>query len=695
MFESLPEELLREVRKSLSTQDLKTLTLVSKSFHGIWAPRFWNTLYVDTASPTDRPSSVSISRIKQCTYTLQNASSCIQNVVDLVFRRDIRWKLWDYEKEEDWPNVACLHRQPPPEDYSMWMVLERAAPVAGWSGDTWSSRNRRCVEASIEGMGKQPDPDPMNSIALATQSIIERIPVGQLRSFTWDLAACTPQAVFDILFRTQPQLESISLTGDACCKAVGEDLRLPFTQLSRINLNSLPRSYLLPVRSLLETNRRQLRDLQIEDLADGCSLEELFYGKEGCQDATNEDPANESDEKSAANPAVLFPSLATLSLRGIVLTKRVDRAFNLSGLRALTLRHCSQSSGFLERAMTTKSSPQLKTFEFKSDHGSGDEDYDSDSDEKETNTVNDFLLSFEGLNNLFIGFARDLCGTEDSDYFHPLWSTVGHHGSTLKKLVIHQRGIWRGRSCSFGIERNIDHILDVNDNLGIPERIINKWMMDSSTNPLSALPKLECLGLPCAVSDWEEFDTRVVHTDTEVRSQPFIVTLLTPFTYASRRLKLLHLRQTGSNVRKYDSWAFKETLRPPPPGLGRRRVNPDNPKNYDARDLVALTPAEVQSMLEDDFARFLDWTFGPNGILSLQAVAFGDFANGHMSGKYLHNIFACRSSDEPYGYRVFDCRDKGHKNEWRDVADEYADFLESCPVGPRVEGWQHGSRYHF
>lgn len=101
------------------------------------------------------------------------------------------------------------------------------------------------------------------------------------------------------------------------------------------------------------------------------------------------------------------------------------------------------------------------------------------------------------------------------------------------------------------------------------------------------------------------------------------------------------------------------------------------------------------SSLHPPFSCFLNWAFGPKGIHSLQAVAFGDFANGHMGGKFLHNIFAIRNKDELRGYQVFDCRDKAHEHKWRAMADRYADFLESCPVGPRVESWGDGSRYYF
>ncbi|KAK4203392.1 hypothetical protein QBC40DRAFT_317097 [Triangularia verruculosa] len=688
MFEHLPEELLRQVSKGLSIQDLKSLSLVSKTFHAIWSHRFWNKLCVNTAGPTDRPSSVNISRIEQCALALQNATRSTQNVVDLVFRRDTRWKLWDYENEEDWPNVACLHRQPPPGDSHLWKASQRAAPVAGFSGDVWSLRNRRCIVASIERMEEQPDPDPMDDIALATQSVIERVPAGQLQSFTWDLAACIPQAVLDILFQTQPQLESISVTSDACCMAAGEILPLPFRQLKRIIWNSLPRSHIVPVQKLLETNRGHLHDLQIENLADGCSFEELLYGGEGCDDISHGGCANECHRELVANPAVLFPSLTTLSLRGIVLTESIDRAFKISSLRALTLRQCTRLSEFLKRTMATNSCLQLKTFEFKSNHGSGD-----DGGEEETNTVNNLLLSFEGLENLFIGFTKDIYRLPpgDSDDLHPLWGTVGHHGSTLKKLVIHRRGVWRGQSCTMGlIQRNFDDVLDIGGGLDIREPIINMWRLDPFSNPLSTLPNLECLGLPCAVTDWSDPGTSLANTRPGVRSEP-----LFPFTSTSRRLKLLHLRQTGSGLKTTGSRAFKPTGRPARPG--ERRANPDNnTRDTEDRDLtVAFTPAEVKSMLNPEFTRFLNWIFGREGIRSLEAVAFGDFANGHLSGKYLHNMFACRSSDKLWKYQVFDCRDKAHQHEWRDMADNHADFLESCPVGPRVEHWGHGSRYHF
>ncbi|KAK4649720.1 uncharacterized protein QC761_0024260 [Podospora bellae-mahoneyi] len=679
MFERLPEELLREVAKGLNIQDVKTLSLVSKTFHAIWAPRFWSTLCVNTAGPGDRPSSVSIKRIEQCAHALQNATSSIQHVADMVFRRDTRWKLWDYEKEEDWPNVACLHRQPPPEDLGVWRALLLAAPVAGWLKDEWPLRNQRCVEASIERMGKQLGPDNMDDVALAVQSVLERIPAGQLQSFTWDLATCIPQPILDSLFQTQPQLQSISLTADTRCKAMTKNIHLPFCQLKRIICNTIPRSHVLPVRIMLENNRGHLHDLQIEELPYGGLFEELLFSPKECEDS-----ADRCHSMLGANLDVLFPSLATLSLRSVYLTKRMDRAFNISGLDALTLRQCSRSSEFLERIMAANRPLQLKTFEFMSGHGHDNNDYDA-----ETNTVNTFLLSFNGLENLYIGFARDF--DEDSAGLHPLWSTVGHHGSTLKRLVVHQRGVWTGPMCTMGvIEKNIDLVSDVDGTLDISETNISKWALDPAENPLSALPKLECLGLPFAVSDWSESDTWASHSiEPDAQSESFIITLLKPFTGGSRRLRLLHLRKTGSDY----AWAFKATSLPP--CSRRRRALSTRAHGEEDVFLLPIPPSDMLSSLRPPFSYFLNWAFGPKGIRSLQAVAFGDFANGHMGGKFLHNIFAIRNKDELQGYQVFDCRDKAHEHKWRAMADRYADFLESCPVGPRVERWEDRSRYYF
>lgn len=691
MFERLPEELLRKVARGFRIQDFRNLSLVSKTFHAIWTPRFWRTLCVDTAGSTGRPSSVNIKRIEECAHALQNASSSIQNVSAVVFRRDTRWKLWDYEKEEDWPNVACLHRQPPPEDLNYWRALQRAAPVAGWSFDQWFYRNQKCIEASIERMGEQLDSDPMDDIALAIQSVIGRIPAGQLQSFTWDLATCIPQAAFDSLFQAQPQLESITLTADACCKVAGESLHLPFRQLKRVILNSLPRSHVVPVRRMLGTNRGHLRDLQIEELVHGCSLEELLYGGEDCEDPRDRESTDERNGELVADPTVSFPSLVTLSLRNIDLTESMDRAFNISGLTSLTLRQCSRSSEFFKGIMARNSPLQLKALEFLADYADRDED-------EVTNTLNHFLLSFKGLEKLYIGLIKTIYYPDSRDNFHPLWSTVGYHGSTLKNLVIHPRGpITRtDRACTMGgIQRNVDWIHDVVGKLEIPQVTISNWMKDPATHPLSPLSKLECLGVssdPFAKATTqdggsEQFLVCILNAIAGPHllsianwSSTVQITLLRPFTSSSRRLKLLHLRKTGSNREDpFGSKVFMSSV--------SRRVSGDK--------TIPVPPSRMMAYLDPDFARFLNWVFGREGIPSLEAVAFGDFANGHMSGKYLHNMFACRSSDVRQGYRLFDCRYKVREHEWRVVADKYADFLESCPVGPRVESWGHGSRYHF
>lgn len=71
--------------------------------------------------------------------------------------------------------------------------------------------------------------------------------------------------------------------------------------------------------------------------------------------------------------------------------------------------------------------------------------------------------------------------------------------------------------------------------------------------------------------------------------------------------------------------------------------------------------------LKDTFRRLLEWEFGPDGILSLQVVAFGDFAHGRNS-EMLRKLFICRdmegwdNGDPPY--QIFDARDEEQKHNW-------------------------------
>lgn len=79
------------------------------------------------------------------------------------------------------------------------------------------------------------------------------------------------------------------------------------------------------------------------------------------------------------------------------------------------------------------------------------------------------------------------------------------------------------------------------------------------------------------------------------------------------------------------------------------------------------------------------WAFGPDGLLNLQVLAYGDFS---YQGRYIEDTFVFgrnrsgkyprgstqSSNNSDFGYSLL------QKNERNDVMALYGDFLEACPV---------------
>lgn len=167
---------------------------------------------------------------------------------------------------------------------------------------------------------------------------------------------------------------------------------------------------------------------------------------------------------------------------------------------------------------------------------------------------------------------------------------------------------------------------------------------------------------------------------------------LRPFT-TKTTLKVLHLRQTGRDKRRWGSLV-----------LDLHRQPSDKDEALDGLEFrtrerqsqeICITNADhsaLQGLLKHSFCSLVEWAFGPEGIPSLQVIACGDFAHGR-NGEDLHNIFVCRNADTAADcgdgrlYRVFDARDKKHQHEWAPLVRPYWRFLEACPNGQLLEQW--------
>lgn len=187
-------------------------------------------------------------------------------------------------------------------------------------------------------------------------------------------------------------------------------------------------------------------------------------------------------------------------------------------------------------------------------------------------------------------------------------------------------------------------------------------------------------------------------------------------------LKLLHIRQSASDFKYYASW-FQDIS---PAGVPLATTGEDLPvgeeqneeeSNLDLEDLMALSamdsgpPSPISDtadmapgpddeenaavaesgrwgglQLLPETLRFASWAFGPHGILSLQVIAFGDYAHGGIAT--WNNFFLCRCTEEGRRFRYLD----KHEPMAVEIREEYRNVLEACPIEPLLEREDGGFR---
>lgn len=96
---------------------------------------------------------------------------------------------------------------------------------------------------------------------------------------------------------------------------------------------------------------------------------------------------------------------------------------------------------------------------------------------------------------------------------------------------------------------------------------------------------------------------------------------------------MLHLRQTLKDIYRYGSLGLKKSF-----------LDDGGMGGLACRSNGELDQAEAFRGLQIPCRKFLEWAFGPNGLRSLDVVAFGDFAISDGTDK--HNIVACRDVNE-------------------------------------------------
>ncbi|KAF5127134.1 hypothetical protein E5D57_008062 [Metarhizium anisopliae] len=260
---------------------------------------------------------------------------------------------------------------------------------------------------------------------------------------------------------------------------------------------------------------------------------------------------------------------------------------NFDILVSLTLRICLGWDRFLQRVIQLNVPINLKTLEI--------QESSSVSCSWTEDILADFLNALEGLEELHISHVGPVPGLG-------FWNRIIHRHTTLKRFVHHQRTI--------DIDDESPHFEEEHDlsDLAILGRELRQIKEAPSQNPLAWL-NLEFIGLACVPE-------RLKY-------------LLLPFK-SKTSLKVLHIRQSGSDLKHYASWAW------------RGRIVP--------RDKEA-------------------W-------LRMIIMAFGDFAYGGRS--ITNNFLYGRNTEGNSHFRLL----SEYEPEWKNIRDEYLNALGACPVEP-------------
>ncbi|KAF4463672.1 integral membrane PTH11 [Fusarium albosuccineum] len=103
---------------------------------------------------------------------------------------------------------------------------------------------------------------------------------------------------------------------------------------------------------------------------------------------------------------------------------------------------------------------------------------------------------------------------------------------------------------------------------------------------------------------------------------------------------MLHIRQTESGLRRYDSWVERSELR------ANSSVLPGGAVGLEDTFDNLYTEGSV-TKLKSQFVQFVTWAFGPDGVSSLDSIVYGDFGNDNDYSTNLV-IVRDRTGDKPF-----------------------------------------------
>ncbi|KAH6854109.1 hypothetical protein B0I37DRAFT_22148 [Chaetomium sp. MPI-CAGE-AT-0009] len=624
-LETLPTELLISIIKQLSKADLKALSLVSKKCHYIVAEPLWKSAIIKPLSERHLHQ-INAAALPQ---------SLFQFAQQVHFRSDFR--------------IVLKNRCPHYQDAR---------------GDDGSDPSRIDKEGDSH-VGSRPgveeDGDKrtqrFHDLAQQAKSTLGRFQPDQLCAFSWDFGACVPSEVLGpsgTIPLNNPSLRSLNLTTDPTCHSSGAqhceiDLSA-LCQLQSLRWRGPGARHLDTLSRTIENNSGRLRSLELDFIC-WASLKRDLDFDQGIRLEADEWCANNVFGLTRQSPQPTLSAIRELSLAQVPLGDGIGRTINFDTLVSLKLRNCRNWDDFLDEIIHLGVPIRLKTFEIR------DSEYVTGYGAPET--LNRFLTTFDGLEELFVSYWNSEKGDYRGRWNHVtsgIWNSANHHRETLKRLGYHRRErVWIGPES------------DLQDE-GLYMWGISETQDNPSQHPLADLD-LDFIGLSC--------------------SPGLLGTILLPFS-SKESLKVIHIRQSGVGW----SWVIEDDEINPgffrmTPEERRKAVDEQERKEsgHGVESGHVSTADEydaaLRARIQPEFGELAEWAFGPRGICSLQAIAYGDFSRGGRMGRSreVDQLLVCRNTHtgdgEHSNFRIVRKDDPEAR-----VLDKYDDALQALPMEP-------------
>ncbi|RDA89389.1 hypothetical protein CP532_6159 [Ophiocordyceps camponoti-leonardi (nom. inval.)] len=506
--------------------------------------------------------------------------------------------------ECDLVDARCLHRK----------VEPRRLPLP-YHGRFTPSDDDDDEESLEEDRSPLARIDTLTNRVLA---LLSRFRKGQLLRFSWELGTCLPVDILLRIANKHDGILSLRLATDGHCRELPDPD--PIGSVKFKDLESFAWSGITDPFALscfLHRHRRKLRNL---DLAMNSHLpfeREARSPNDGFANHIWTENRRPNTEPGGPMLTLTLHGIQNLTLSHIpVADNFLVTVFDLMRLRSLTLRDCPGWNRALAAAVIVVEDSEEPVALTRLEIQSKCETWRDGGSEAGDWTWLDFFRRTVHLKKLYLGLEV----LREEDVSRIIWEAIDVLCDKLVELVIHfsERAALQWWPSTFDMKG---------------AGILKHGSGYAYWNPFN-LTVLESLGISCMPQN--------------------LIFLLKPFAETST-LRLLHIRQTQSDVPHQGSWCYAKA-----------------------------EETEAGARLRPGFLQLASWAFGPDGIHSLETIAFGDLASNKPSPG--HSLFLVRDVEQGRrgkGYRIVQpSSDAGKRLMARD---KHRRILSSLPLVKTME----------